>query len=373
MSGRRRVRVMAWCGVVTALGACANTPDSSIPNGTPVAPLVELVDTIKVGPNPAGIVATSGAVYIANNNQTGPSSVGMLLHRDPTPYLSEYRQTPDIEGSPSSFAGTYNLALSPDGKQLYALNSGISAALETISVLDTATRQFATPLTGFNAPDVMAIMPDGKSAYVANYGFYNYKTVDVSKVDSTVVLVDLGSGEAVKKIAVQRGPDAFALSADARTLYCANVYDNSVSVIDTRTNTVRATVTDKTILGPFTIALSRDGRSLYITNYGNPLFPGRTDNTTVSVMDTATDTITKAIAVGKKPSGIALTPDGRFAYVTNYESPGSVSVIDLASASVVQTLPVGNLPSEIAIDPAGAYAYVTNLKDNPVSVLRSPR
>lgn len=336
----------------------------------------QVVDTIRVGPNPAGVVATADAVYIANNNQTGPSSVGILLPKAGTPYFSTYQQTADIDGPPSSFAGTYDLALSPDKKTLYALNSGISAAGSTISLLDTGTNQFKGSIGGFNGPDAMAVLPDGKTAYVAHYGFYDYKTVDVSKVDSRLSLVDLQSGRVLKDVSVGRGPDSLVLSADARTLYSANVYDNNISVIDTSTSTVRATLTHESIIGPFTLALTPDGRFLYVTNYGNPLYPARSDNNTVTVFDTATNTVVKVIPVGpagSSPSGIAITPNGKYAYVTNYEDRGTVSVIDVAAGAMIQTLNVGKLPSQVAIDPAGTYAYVTNFGDNTVSVIQIPQ
>jgi len=367
-------QLVALCSAICLLTACSTSSFAPPPTDTRNPAQSEIVAKIRVGPNPTGVIATKEAVYIANNNQTGPSSIGMLLPKVGTPYLSVYQQTADIDGIPGSFAGTYALTLSSDGKTLFALNSGISAAVPTISLFDTKTRQFKGSMGGFNAPNAMAILPDGKTAYVANYGFYDYKTVNVSRVDSTLSLVNLESGKVLRKISVQRGPDSLALSLDAKTLYCANVYDNSVSVIDTATNTVTATITDKTILGPFTIALTPDGKSLYITNYGNPLYPNRSDNNTVTVVDTATNTVSKVVpGVGASPSGIAITPNGKYAYVTGYNSIGTVSVIDIATSTVIQTLRVGGGPTQVAIDPAGTYAYVTNFTDNTVSVIQIPR
>ena len=72
------------------------------------------------------------------------------------------------------------------------------------------------------------------------------------------------------------------------------------------------------------------------------------DNT-VSVIDTATNTVVATIAVGG--FGIAITPDGTRAYVTN-EFSNTVSVIDTATNTVVATIPVGSLPLWVAITPA---------------------
>src|ERR1044072_2664410 len=69
----------------------------------------------------------------------------------------------------------------------------------------------------------------------------------------------------------------------------------------------------------------------YVTNSGN---------NTVSVIDTATNTVVATIPVGS-PQGIAVTPNGAFAYVANADS-NTVSVISAASNTVVATVAVGN-------------------------------
>ncbi|MFA7522924.1 MAG: YncE family protein [Halothiobacillaceae bacterium] len=72
----------------------------------------------------------------------------------------------------------------------------------------------------------------------------------------------------------------------------------------------------------------------YITNGG--------DNT-VSVIDTATNAVTATVAVGSQPDGVAVSPDGTRVYVANYID-GTVSVIDTATNAVVDTVTVGNGP-----------------------------
>ena len=47
------------------------------------------------------------------------------------------------------------------------------------------------------------------------------------------------------------------------------------------------------------------------------------------------------------------------AYVTNAQS-NSVSVIDTATFSVIATVPVGSSPSAVAVTPNGRFAYVAN-------------
>jgi YVTN family beta-propeller protein len=76
---------------------------------------------------------------------------------------------------------------------------------------------------------------------------------------------------------------------------------------------------------------------------------------TISVIDTASETVVATIPVGVIPFGVAITPDGTRAYVTNIQD-NTVSVIDSATNTVIATIPVGNSPEGIAITPNGARA-----------------
>lgn len=89
------------------------------------------------------------------------------------------------------------------------------------------------------------------------------------------------------------------------------------------------------------------------------------------MIDTATNTVVSAIPV-TRPSGVAITADGKHAYVTNLGS-GSVSVIETVDNKVVSTvpLPAGANPAGIAITPDGTRVYVANNNSNNVSVIQT--
>src|SRR2546426_3725021 len=84
----------------------------------------------------------------------------------------------------------------------------------------------------------------------------------------------------------------------------------------------------------------------------------------VSVIDTASNTVVATVGVGSRPFGVAITPDRARVYVTNRAS-ASVSVIDTASNTVVAT--IGGGLSGVAITPARTRAHVSGL--NSVSVI----
>ncbi len=92
--------------------------------------------------------------------------------------------------------------------------------------------------------------------------------------------------------------------AFAQNAYITNYNANSVSVIDTTTNTVSATIN---VVGePYGVAVSPDGSRVYITNAGA---------NTVSVINTATNTVIDTIPVGNNPFGVAVSPDGSKVHV----------------------------------------------------------
>ncbi len=77
----------------------------------------------------------------------------------------------------------------------------------------------------------------------------------------------------------------------------------------------------------------------------------------VSVIDTNTDTIVADVPVGVTPMGVAISPDGSPVYIGNYNS-ASVSVIDAASNTVVATIPVQGGPFVLSAPRGTSKLYV---------------
>jgi YVTN family beta-propeller protein len=77
---------------------------------------------------------------------------------------------------------------------------------------------------------------------------------------------------------------------------------------------------------------------------------------TVSVVDLATRTVVREIAVGAAPFGLAFSTDGRFAYVGTTDA---LSVVDTVALTVTRTIPLGGAPAGMAMAPDGHVLYVT--------------
>ena len=198
-------------------------------------------------------------------------------------------------------------------------------------------------------------------------------------------------------------------SAPASTLvYVTNEFSGDLSIVDGATGKVQGTYP----LGkrPRGIRLSPDGRMLYVALSGSPVAPPGSDESklpppdlgadgvglfdlasrklvgvvrgvanpeqlaisrsgliyagseaagAVVILDPRAHKVVASIPVGDEPEGVALSPDGRFLYVT-LEGDDSVAVIDVATRRVIARAPVGGRPRSIAFSPDGARAYVTD-------------
>src|SRR3989442_10814427 len=139
--------------------------------------------------------------------------------------------------------------------------------------------------------------------------------------------------------------------------YVVDNATNSIRVINTLTKMVVAVIPVQ--WSPFGVAITPNGAFAYVTNTGMICdFCPVSQPPSVSVIDTASYKVVATIPVGQYPAGVAITPNGAFAYVANFDS-NNVSVIDTATNAVVATVPVGIGPLGVAVAPSGAFAYVT--------------
>ena len=99
---------------------------------------------------------------------------------------------------------------------------------------------------------------------------------------------------------------------------------------------------------------------MWVTNFNDD---------SISLINTNTNTVDGGASGAEDgPFGIAPDPGYRFVFVTN-QNDNTVSVIDIVTIGVVDTIPVGVTPWGIAYDPNHHRMYVTNSEDDTVSVI----
>ncbi|MFE2873735.1 IPT/TIG domain-containing protein [Embleya sp. NPDC059259] len=137
--------------------------------------------------------------------------------------------------------------------------------------------------------------------------------------------------------------------------YVANSGSNTVSVIDTANNTTTATI--PVGRGPYGLAANHAGTRVYVADF---------DDAGISVIDTATDTVIGTIGTGGKPFAMAVDPTDRRLWVAQ---GNAVLVVDTVTNTVAATIPVGTNPIAVLVAPDGAHVYAVNNAGRNVSVI----
>ena len=208
--------------------------------------------------------------------------------------------------------------------------------------------------TGTNVPlspiDLVA-SPDGNRLYVA------------LQSGQAIAVIDPKEGRAIRKMPLPFAPWALALSQDGRTLYVAGgSTQGRVALINARNGQINSTIS----VGhtPSALALSPDGKKLYVSLQFDR---------TVQVIDVATQKTLQAIPVLREPTAMALSPDGIWLLVSHLLPDGAanrgytgaqISVIDTRTGQRVKDidLPNGSMGvRDICLSPDGRFAYASHI------------
>jgi YVTN family beta-propeller protein len=227
------------------------------------------------------------------------------------------------------------VALSKDGKSAYALLN----QNDTLTKLNLTTKKQVHEIRVGNAPHSIVLSSDGTTAYVSNEGgraataedfqIYSAGTEIVadpvvgSAITGTVSVVDLTTMKVTATISTGLHPTGMALYG--RSLLVANTYSDSISIIDTATNTVARTI-------PL-------GLPIGVPGAGQP-------------------------AYGAAPNSIAVDGKTGVAYVALYNANavGVVSLSNGATNPVMGMIPVAYAPSSVVLDEANNTLIVANDK-----------
>lgn len=238
------------------------------------------------------------------------------------------------------------LALSPDGKTLYAaLFNNATLAVIDLTTYDSATgsaKRVEVPVG--SSPEKVVVSPSGDKVYVANRGGKDPEPGDTMDTGDPVVV----------------DPDTYKAST------------GTISVVSTsRAAQDPAHAVVKTIsvgLQPVALAISPDGAHVYSAN---------ANSDTVSVISTASDTVVETIPTSPAPgrlaascpNGLVVSPDGGTLYVT-LGGDNAVEAIALDGAAggkapstkIAGLIPTAWFPLDLRLDQGGKRLFVINSK-----------
>lgn len=243
------------------------------------------------------------------------------------------------------------IAVSPNGEDVYVANYGS----RSVSVISTATDKVTATVTigagTTGKPIALAVSPDSAHVYVADQG--HSQIADIATATNTVAhTIEVGS-LADPNVTAGGDPNILAVIPDGSKLYVASYTGHGVEDISTATDTVTKTIAlqEPKTAAPNALALTPNGCQLYVNDYEHNL---------VDVITVSSDAVSAHPAVGETvdPTGMSVTPDSSHVYVADFGGTPEVSVIATATNTVSATLAegaIGKAPSAVLATPSPYY------------------
>jgi PQQ-dependent catabolism-associated beta-propeller protein len=242
-----------------------------------------------------------------------------------------------------------HMQLLPGGKQLLVACGESHAA----DLIDVATRKSVRRVPLGDDPEAFDISPDGKTLYVS------------SEDEGALTFVDLASGKVLKSVPVGKEPEGVKTSADGKLVYVTSEVANMVHVVDVSTAKVLHNI--KVGKRPRRMALTPDGAELWVTNELDASV-SIISTKDYSVIDTLKFTLPGARAQDITPVGIAMTRDGKRAFI-GMGRANHVAFVDVPQRKVTAMVLAGKRVWNVALDKAEAKLFVINGLSDDMTVI----
>jgi len=262
------------------------------------------------------------------------------------------------------------IVITPNGKTVY-----IASTAGTVTPVSTATGKAGKPIKlgheAENGNAYIAITPNGKTVYVTESGPYG--------PGDTVTPISTATNKAGKPIKVGQFPAAIGITPNGKTVYVASTGSGPTGCIvqadcGPRPDGARAASSGPATVTPISTATNKPGKAIKIGPTGSSITLAITPNSKrayvlydsgkapyggyVTPIRTATNTAFRPIAIGSGLNSIAITPNGKTAYVSQdrFTSKGRsllgfVIPIRISTNTAFKPILVGHDPGAIVITP----------------------
>jgi DNA-binding beta-propeller fold protein YncE len=275
-----------------------------------------------------------------------------------------------------------NIAVHPQGRFAAILHTGYSR--HGITVVDLAAEKAVTNAPLEEAFYGIEFSGDGSRLFCSGASeevIHSFQFKDGRLSDPQDIRL-----RATDDVGIAAG---LAIDSDAKTLCVANLYGQSISVVDLRTNKVvdipltpdsltntfetvtkrsRSTEVELNHAGVFPYACRIDTKQqrAYVSLWGNA---------EVAVVDLVAGHVIARWPTQEHPNEMALTTSGRTLFVAN-ANRNTVTVLDTKSGKALETLsaalypnlPSGSTPNSLALTPDEKTLFVANADNNNIAV-----
>jgi YVTN family beta-propeller protein len=233
---------------------------------------------------------------------------------------------------------------------------------ESASLIDPSSGTTIAKLTVGRGPHELAVSPDGRTAYVANFGRFGvFPAGDTmhTRAGNTVTVLDLANRRVKTSFdfGTHTGQHGVATSKDGSRVWLTSETPNALLEIEAPTGKILhvwPTNQQRTHL----VVPSPDEKRFYITN---------TVSGSLTVVDRATGNA-KSIPIGAGAEGITVSPDGKEIWVA-WRTDSKISIVSAATDAVVETFPsAGEGPQRIQFTPDGSQVWSSNVRSNTLTV-----
>src|SRR5437867_10735152 len=251
-----------------------------------------------------------------------------------------------------------HLAFSPDGRWYYQGNP----QGDSISVIDMVSLTKIKTIPGLVEPLNVTFSPDGAKAYVGNYGAHWVGVIDVRRHEllKKIQIADvpgMAKLDPAKYLGEIKGINIQQITNDGRFLYAADTDLGFVGLIDPREGKVVKVI--RVGKAPWRPYLSHDGNYLITPNNGDQ---------TISIIDLRTDKVASTLEAGENMTGVNFA--GGKAFVIS-STTGFVYVYDMKTLRPAGRIKVGsNIQLETATtDAADEKLYLADSTENAVVII----
>jgi YVTN family beta-propeller protein len=259
-----------------------------------------------------------------------------------------------------------DLKLSPDGHYLYVLD----IAHFRLVIFSTHSRRMVASMGVGLLPFGIALSPDGETLYVSNAGMFRYSLVPgynpKDSIKTGLVFPPFGfpskKAEEGTTIEGRRIPGLGNPNTPAsNSLWVINVANPAHPRVELKSAT-GIPVGPMSVGGSSPCGVVASRRWVYVSNASQD---------SITIIDVLNGRVAKNVLLepslalkglrGVLPFGLALSPDGKRLYVT-CAGINAIAVLDAASGHVQGFIPAGWFPARVATSPDGETLYVANGK-----------